>query len=94
MLVCEKWRIPREAVIQAVKARSSVDLHAVSRAEEIEIAILLLEEFRRNGPDLFAIVEQHTAPTTQTGLYEETIHGLQSDEKGRTRQEPRPPNAL
>ena len=49
VVVCEKWRVERSVVIEAVRQRCGVDLMAVKNGEELILAMQVLEDLRFNG---------------------------------------------
>lgn len=49
MLVGQKWRVKRDAVIEAVLKRTGVDLNEVTDEQQLVVAIQVLEALRTRG---------------------------------------------
>lgn len=52
MLVGQKWRVARSAVIDEIERQSGVNLLEITNDDQIQIAMKILEKLRENGlPD-------------------------------------------
>lgn len=49
LLIGEKWQVPRDAVIEAVKRKSNVNLLEITDEKQIQIVMPILEELRKYG---------------------------------------------
>ena len=49
MLVGQKWRVHRSAVIERVLTQTGVDLNEVKDEQELVVALTALEELRAHG---------------------------------------------
>jgi hypothetical protein len=49
MLVGQKWKVSRDRVFEAVSKACGVSLQNITESSEIEAAIVVLEELKKNG---------------------------------------------